>query len=296
MTVQIPTLADAAALCYVRVSIWSARKLDKKQTQKTLTAANSTNDGGRFNKHLLANADALLKEVSRKGNQIREYVEANTLPWDDAGNRLISNVQMLSTVGDLARMQQEFNTAVDEFVAEYPVLRAQAVANLGDMGDDSDYPQPDVVRSKFSVSVSYNPLPTGFGDIRQGMTANQAAAWQAHFEGNVKTQVNNALANAWSRLKESLERYSDRLKPKAGDPEKMEIFRDTMVTSLRDTLSLLDGLNVFDDADLTRTCREVRERIASYEPDALRSSPATAVSVKMEVDEILKRMQAFTNL
>lgn len=296
MTIQIPTLADAAALCYVRVSIWSARKLDKKQTLKTLKDAKSTNDGGNFNKNLLANADAALKAVQRCGNQIRDYVDANTLPWDDAGNRLISNVQMLSTVGELANLQAQFDQAVDDFVAEYPVLRAQAIANLGDMGDDSDYPQPDVVRGKFSVKVSYSPLPTGFGDIRQGMTEGQAKAWQAHFEGNVKAQVNSALTNAWNRLKESLERYSDRLKPKDGDPEKMEIFRDTMVTGLRDTLALLDGLNVFGDANLTATCKEVREQIASYEPGALRSSPATAVTVKSQVDEILKRMQGFTNL
>lgn len=295
-TVSIPTLADATALCYVRVSVWSARKLDKKQTQKTLTAASATNDGGRFNKHLLANADALLKEVSRKANQIRDYVDANTLPWDDAGNRLISNVQMLSTVGDLARMQQEFNTAVDEFVAEYPVLRAQAIANLGDMGDDSDYPQPDVVRSKFSVKISYSPLPTGFGDIRQGMTQQQAAAWQNHFEGNIKAQVNGAVANAWTRLKESLERYSDRLQPRPGDDaDKMKIFKDTMVEGLRDTLTLLDGLNVFGDANLSQICAEVRSRVASIDAGALRSSPATAVSVKMDVDEILRRMKAFQN-
>jgi len=295
-TVSIPTLADAAALCYVRVSIWSARKLDKKQTQKSLTSAGATNDGGRFNKHLLAKADAALKEVQRKGNQIRDYVEANTLPWDDAGNRLISNVQMLTTVGDLARLQGEFNDAVDAFVAEYPVLRAQAIANLGTMGDDSDYPQPDVVRSKFSVKVSYNPLPVGFGDIRQGMTQQQAQAWQAHFEGNVKAQVNGALSNAWGRLRESLERYSDRLQPRDGDDaDKMKIFKDTMVEGLRDTLTLLNGLNVFGDANLTQICADVRARVASIDAGALRSSPATAVSVKMDVDEILRRMKAFQN-
>lgn len=295
-TVSIPTLADAAALCYVRVSIWSARKLDKKQTQKSLTSAGATNDGGRFNKHLLANADAALKEVQRKGNQIRDYVEANTLPWDDAGNRLISNVQMLTTVGDLARLQGEFNDAVDAFVAEYPVLRAQAIANLGTMGDDSDYPQPDVVRSKFSVKVSYNPLPVGFGDIRQGMTQQQAQAWQAHFEGNVKAQVNGALSNAWGRLRESLERYSDRLQPRDGDDaDKMKIFKDTMVEGLRDTLTLLNGLNVFGDANLSQICAEVSSRVASIDAGVLRSSPATAVSVKMDVDEILRRMKAFQN-
>ena len=294
--VSIPTLADACALCYVQVSVWSARKLDKKQTQKSLAAANATNDGGRFNKHLLANADALLKEVNRKGGQIRDYVASHTVPWDDAGNRLITNLQMLTTVGDLANLQREFNEAVDAFVAEYPVLRAQAIANLGDMGDDSDYPQPDVVRSKFSVKVSYSPLPVGFGDVRQGMTTQQAAAWQNHFESNVKAQVNGALQHAWTRLRESLERYSDRLQPREGDDaDKMKIFKDTMVEGLRETLTLLNGLNVFGDENLSQICAEVSSRIATIDAGQLRSSPAIAVTVKTEVDEILARMKAFQN-
>ncbi|MCJ5690423.1 hypothetical protein LPJ08_29135, partial [Klebsiella pneumoniae] len=110
-TVSIPTLSTRAMLVYVKISVWSARKLDKKQTQKTIKDAGATNDAARVNKHLLANADAKLREVQRVANQIRAYVDANTLPWDDAGNRLVSNDRALIVVGELHNLQQQFQAA-----------------------------------------------------------------------------------------------------------------------------------------------------------------------------------------
>lgn len=290
-TPSIPDLTKTAMLAYVSISVWSARKLDKKQSLKTIKDAGATNDAARVNKHLLANADNALKNVQRVANEIRAYIETNTLPWDDAGNRLVSNDRALVVVGEAHALNQKFNEAVDTFVAEYPVLRAQALQNLGDMADDSEYPQPDVVRSKFSMKLSFNPIPDGFGDIRVGMTEQQAKAWQSHFEANVKTQVNVALRNAWERLREVLQRYSDRLRLKDDGSGKMEIFRDTMVTNLRDTVSLLSSLNVFDDPELKAVTRRVSQEIACFEPEALRTSPATAITVKAQVDDVLEHMR-----
>lgn len=288
-SVSIPNLSDRAMLCYVSLSIWSARKLDKKQTLKTIAAAGATNDAARVNKHLLANADEALRAIQRKGNEIRAYIESNTLPWDDAGNRLLSNEQALAVVGHVGQLEIEFNELVDEFVMQYPALRAQAVANLGGMGDDSEYPQPDEVRSKFKVKVSFTPLPTGFGDLRVGMSEQQAKAWQSHFEAVVRNQTEDALKAAWERLRNNLAKYSDRLTPQ--EDGKPAIFRDSMVESLRDTVQLLSSLNVFDNDELARTCDYVSREIARYEPDTLRNSPAAAALVKSEADELLAKMK-----
>lgn len=293
MTALIPTLADSAMLVYVRLSVWSARKLDKKQTLKVNKDAAATNDAGRVNKHLLASADSKLKDVQRKANEIRDFIDTNTLPWDDAGNRIISNASALQVVGQIENLKKEFEVLVGEFVQEYPLLRAEAIVNLGTMGDDSDYPQPDVVRTKFSMRLSFSPLPTSFGDIRTGMSEMQAKAWQSHFETNVKTQVNSALLAAWGRLRESLERYSDRLRLKDDGSGKMEVFRDTMVTQLRETCSLLSSLNVFGDRELEAIVGIVQTSIANFDPDVLRTNRSTVLQVKGDVDDILERMRGY---
>lgn len=286
-----PNLTDAAMLVYVKISVWSARKLDKKQTQLTIAGAGATNDAARVNKHLLANADAKLKEINRKANQIRDFIETNTLPWDDAGNRLLSNDMALTVVGPLHQHEVEFAALVDEFVAEYPVLRAQAVANLGDMGDDSDYPQPDVVRGKFAVRISFSPVPLDFGDVRMGMTESQAKAWQSLHENNIKRQTNEALRAAYGRLIKILERYSERLTPRPDDPEKVQKFRSDMVEQMRETITALASLNVFGDPELDRILQQLRKSVAPFEADHLRESVGTALLVKSEVDDCLRAMQ-----
>jgi len=290
MNVSIPTLADSAMLCYLRVAVWSARKLDKKQTAKVTEDAGATTDAARVSKHLLANADSLLKDVQRKASELRDYLDSNTLPWNDAGQRILSNDKALTFVGPFENKKKEFDELVDKFIAAYPALREQALMNLGDMANSDEYPPPDVVRSKFAVKLSFDPLPVGFGDIRTGMSEQQAKAWQNHFEGNVKQQIHEALTNAWTRLREDLEKYSDRLKIKDGS-EKTEIFRDTMVTNLRDTCALLSSLNVFGDENLQRITQKVSLEIANFEPDTLRTTPACARHVKSEVDALLESMK-----
>lgn len=289
----LPSIADSAMLVYVRVSVWTARKLDKKQSKKLTDDANATDDAARVNKHLLASADEKLRKVAAQGSKIREYVVAKTVPWDDAGNRLLPNMTALESVGEIENMVREFDKLVDEFVTEYPVLRAQAIHNLGDMASDTDYPQPDEIRDKFRVRVTYSPVPIKFGDVRNGMTPEQASAWQSHFEGRVKDQVNDALADAWARLRERLEQYSDRLTLRESkEGPKVGIFRDSMVENLRETLDLLESLNVFGDQRLIDTAAFVRASIANRDPAQLRGNVESQV-VKTAVDDVLNRMSSF---
>lgn len=285
----IPSLSDSAMLIYVRVGVWSARKLDKKQTGKTIKDAGATNDAARVNKHLLANADAKLREVQRAGNAIREYVEANTLPWDDAGNRIISNDRALIVVGELENLRKAFDAAADAFIAEYPALREEAMRNLGDMADPQDYPSPAEARAKFSARFTFSPVAVSFGDERTGMSEAQVAAWQRHHESNVKQQLQTAFESAVAMMRDALEKYHARLELRGADNDKVGIFRDTMVDQLRHAVAMLKTMNIFNDPRLTQLANEVDADIACHSAATLRV-PTMAVAVRQEVSDMLAKM------
>lgn len=289
----IPTLRDSAALVNVSLSVWSARKLDSKQTAKAIKAAGATDDGGRFNKHLLASADESLRLVARKAKAIRTFIEDNSMPWDNAGNRIVSNHRMLTMVGELDALEKDFYAAVDAFVDEYPILRAQALSNLGDMANAEDYPVPSAVRAKFSMQVEFQPIPQNFNDVRMGMTPEQCAAFQKHFEDNVSRQVASSVRKAWERLRENLQRYSTNLDLRDDDSGKMKVFRDSMVEQLRDTIALLRDLGQFGDPELEKIVQKVEQDVTRFDAGQLRASPATSVGVKAQVDAILKNMQVY---
>lgn len=283
-------LSAAGMLVHVQVRLWSARKLDRAQTAKTNKAANATADASRVNKHLLANADAALKKVQRKGNEIRAFIESQTLPWDNAGYRLLSNARAITVIGDIARLDAEFKQAVDDFVTEYPVLRAQAVANLGDMGDDSDYPQPDQVRAKFGVEITWAPIASTFGSSRPAMPDAIAAIWENQYSQKMRKHQDEATRNALLRLQENLQRYSDRLTVVDG---KTGRWTDTMVEHLNDTLDLIASLSLYHSPEVAALIDDVRLNIARYSPTDLRGSMAAAASAKSEADFVLQRMASY---
>lgn len=287
---HLPSLHDRAMLAYITVSCWSARKLDRKATSKVTKDNSATADAGRFNKHLLASADESLRALTKLGGQARRYLEANSLPWDDAGNRLLSNEKMIEVVTELTNLERQFDDLADKFTEEYPVLRAQALANLGDLANDEDYPQPDIVRQKFAMRMSLSPLPEGFGDARTGLQPQQVQALQTHFEARMRTQFNVALESAWRRLLENVTHFADRLTP--DDEGKRKIFRDSMVTNARETCALLRTLNVFDEPTLDAVRMEVENHICLFDAEQLRDNDQLAKTVHGKAVDLAARMKA----
>src|SRR5690242_11064298 len=135
----IKTLHDTSMLAYVNVRIWSARKLDRKATKRLTDEAGANAEAARVNKYLLVNADTQLKEIQRLGRRARDVLVNRSLPWDDGGYRLVSNLDTFGLLGELYQVEQEFNKAVDAFCEEYPNLREAALAGLGDMASSEDY-------------------------------------------------------------------------------------------------------------------------------------------------------------
>lgn len=294
--IQMPTLAARAQLVYVRFSQWSARKLDKRQTKKVTDDANASADAARVSKHLLASADEKLRAIDAKAKEMRAFIDHHTLPWDDAGNRLLSNVVALQVLPRIEELKDEFYAAVDEFINDYPALRAQALHALGDMADPAEYPKPDEIRHRFSVRITFSPVPEKFSDVRVGLSQEQAALWQSHYEGRVREQANEALLAAFGRLREQLEKYAERLQLRddalPGEAPKVRVFRDSMVENMRDTVNILAELNVFNDPRLSQMVDEVRSTIANFDAADLRN-PVLATSVRSDVVEVLERMKAF---
>ena len=286
----IHTLHDTSMLAYVSVRTWSARKLDRKATKRLTDEAGADGEAARVNKYLLVNADAQLKVIQRIARKARDVLTDRSLPWDDAGNRLVSNFDTFVLLGDLNKVEQEFDEAVEAFIAEYPRLREIALQGLGDMAQPEDYPPVEVVREKFSIRVSLQPLPDGFSDSRVGLNPEQQAALQRHYEAQSAERYEVALLSAWERLRDDVERYVDRLE--LDEEGKPKVFQATMVTNLRSTMSLLKNLNVFDSPELRRMCYQIEDTLCRHDPDTLRNSPSAATTARTSAADLVERLNA----
>ena len=112
---------------------------------------------------------------------------------------------------------------------------------------------------------------------------------------DIETQLHDAVGDLYRRLGEAVERVSERLQE---DPEgKPLVFRNSMISNIRDLVDVVPRLNIFGDDELAGLCQQVKDRIASVEPDALRPSktfdPAARAQVKRDADELMEKFAGY---
>ncbi len=97
---------------------------------------------------------------------------------------------------------------------------------------------------------------------------------------------------AWAN---AVERVSERLR-EDGDGKPL-VFRDSMIGNIRELVDVVPRLNIFGDDELARLCGQVKEKIASVEPDALRPSksfdPMARAQVKREADALAEKFAGY---
>ena len=102
------------------------------------------------------------------------------------------------------------------------------------------------------------------------------------------TRLNDAQRDLYRRLGEAVERVGERLRE--DENGKPLVFRDSLIENIRELVDVVPRLNIFADDDLTMLCREVKDKFAGIEPDALRPSgrfdPNLRRQVKRDADAL----------
>jgi hypothetical protein len=261
----------------IRVGMWMGYKLDKVKTKEVTTEAGAHDDAARVNKHLMPK-ESLSKIVS-KGSAVRNHLYANTLPWKDSGDRLITRQRYEKPfMVEHSTLRGEFYGEVDEFLEnKYLVARDQAEFRMGSLFNPYDYPTVDVLRRKFYVSLDIDGISTAY-DFRLN---DSEEVFQA--------RVTKAMGGLWEKLRKPLEHFADTM----ADDKK--VFRDTTVSNLKDIVAMIPELNFMNDPKLTQIGLQVSKALATFEPKDLRNNATSRATVGNEAAEILESMKGFMN-
>lgn len=286
MTTTDTAIHTRALLVWLQISSWSARKYDKRVTQTINREHNATDDAGRYNKMLLPGDASSYKALVTMLGSLRAWHYNETLPWADEGNRLLTAANFTHYADTLRQKIAEIDRAVDEFVQDYPALRAQASLRLGGLYKPEDYPNVSDIRSKFAINVSYTPVPMA-ADIRVNLAADQIAMIEASINNTRANAIDTAMRDCWQRLHNVVSHACEKL----SDPS--AIFRDSLIENVRECCSVLERLNVTDDPDLARMARETFNTIACNDPQTLRDSKVARQQTADKAKAILDSMAAF---
>lgn len=283
------SITASAVLVELNISVWTARKLDKKVSEEINVAKNTTTNAGNYNKNLLAGSTTLA-EINKYAQAIRKWHGMQTLPWSDNGTRMLPMSNFMDYKQGLNSRIQMLESMFAKFFVEYPTLVNDAANKLGSLFDVTEYPALDSIKSKFGCRYLFSPMPEA-GDFRVDTENKVKEELQMQYEREKTDRVNTAMRDAWNRLHETLTHLSERMTDSVdADGNKVrKVVHDSMLGNAAELCGLLTKLNVTKDPQLEEARRMLETSLVSVDSDDLRKSEAARTDIKQKVDSILKK-------
>lgn len=281
------SISSSAMLVSISISCWSARKLDKKVSEEVTTNKGASKRAARVNKNLLAD-DMRLEAIQKYAADIRNWLNAVTIPWSDMGVRLVTTTQFFDFKQALDERKAEFERLAADFIVAYPTLISAQAFKLGTMFNRDEFPSVDEIARKFSMSYTFMPLPEA-GDFRVDIGNQAAEELRQQYEEAYNQRVQEAMSDVWGRLKSVLDKISERLT--TDELGKNKVFRDTLVSNAIEVCDMLKYLNVTQDPELERARKLTEQALLGITADGLRKEGGVRADVKSRVDEILGKFE-----
>lgn len=275
-------IGSNAMLIDLNISVWTGRKMDKKVSEEVDASKGTKARAGNYHKKLMAGSDKL-ENIQKIVTAVRSWNYQQTLPWSDGGSRLLPMKNFFNYKETLNNFENQFNQAVDEFITEYPQLVSGSAFTLGDLFDRGEYPTADSLKEKFRFKFVFSPVPDA-GDFRIEVEDEAKAELEAQYKSYYEQKLADAMADAWTRLHETLTHISERLDYTDENKKK---FWDSTITNATELCSLLSNLNVTNDPKLEDARQKLEKALSGIEPSDVRESEAIRSSVKSKVDDIL---------
>ena len=285
-TIEVPKLSDRCIAVDLNISVWTARKKDKRASAQVNNANNASAEASAVHKNLLAGCDTLTK-IKTKANEIRTIHYQMTLPWTDNGTRIIMTAGYPDYVECITALRDEFNDLIDTFIEQYDFEVISAQARLGDLFDEDEYPPSWHVRDKFNCAIKCYPI-TDVGDWRLDVDADAQEFVDEAINGYASVmhnQITGAMNDVHKRLHDVLSRMSERL-DYVGDKDK-KIFRDTLLENVFDIIALMRTCNLTNDTQLIAQADKLEQALRGVSPDALRDDAHLRATTKRTVDEVM---------
>ena len=152
------------------------------------------------------------------------------------------------------------------FIEDYDDYVDQARLDLGKLFRIEDYPsKEDDLQGKFAIRYRITPVPDADHFIAQ-LASDDTERVKRDIERHIEEQLHGAVGDLYRRFGEAVERVSERLNE--DDDGKPLVFRDTMISNIRDLVDVVPRLNIFGDDELAQPVRagegQDRERRAGF--------------------------------
>lgn len=282
-------ITEKAMLARLKISRWGASKHDKTISAEIAEQHQADPTMGRYSKRLVA-SDTL--EIIRQiATRARHHHYEHTLPWLDDGARVLPAAMYFDYMAKQNALKAEFESAVADFVYNYPVILTAAQDKLGTLFDPADYPDKNQIAAKFSIVTDVDPMPTA-EDFRVALSEDENARIRESIQVRLDEGVEGAMHEVWSRMFTTVGTMVERLRGYEvdADGKVQTTFRDSVVENMRELVELLPKLNITSSNQLEDMRHRLSDDLCQIDAKDLRTDEQAREKVANKAEAILAEL------
>jgi len=208
-----------------------------------------------------------LKPIQKSGNAARTYLAGVSLPFPINGMVFVPKDLIAGVDERLNEFRTDFVDKVGKFVSEYDSLRSSAIAYLGDLFSELDYPVD--VRERFSFVWRFINLdvPNGrFGVLSPEIYEREKQKFLETMEEARELAVQSLREEFGGLVERICDRFTD------SETGKPKVFKNATVNSFYEYFETFKQRNIFNDEALAGLVNKAQEVLAGANPDVIRNS------------------------
>lgn len=279
------SMSEKAILIALEISAFSITRTDYKVTQKAINDAHAKQKSGKFHKRLILSD--VYNKYKNVENRARTYLEERTSPFMGK-MKVLPIVELEEVQNKLREFRFEAEALRDEFIdgGDYEASVKDAKNHLGSMYNPDDYPDPEVVRSKFRFNVSTMPMPEGKGYLPLDLEQESLDELEEELEQSYVTAHKNLTVKLLQRIRGQVEHMAEKL---SGEEKHLKW---TLVQNMRDMVDMLPELNIHDDPDVSQLIDSVRDDLCQFTVKEMRDDPSKLSNTRNKAKALNKKLDA----
>jgi hypothetical protein len=231
-------------------------------------------------KKLIDTGHPAMKAVNQLKRQITDYWKSQSLPYPEAGIRLVRQSDLDQITEQMNAFRQQLAVAVHELEGCYDEIKEQAQERLGDLYCAADYPA--TIEGLFDVTWDFPNVepPDYLRRLQPELYEQECQRMRGRFDEAVQ-MAEQAFAEELAGLVSHL---GERL---AGNEDgKPKVFRDSAVENLSEFFERFRRLNISSSQELDELVERAQGVISGVQPQSLRQDASLRQQVATQLSGV----------
>ncbi len=287
-------IENKAILVSMTIKKWALSKKSKEAGAILATHYGAKNGAHSGTKHLLGGKENnsfmdKAEAIRIKAQDCRDYFLEQTLPWANAGERILLNRNKANFDSKMRSLEGEFLKAVKEFVKVFPQAKDEAKTHLNKDFSEEDFPQD--IASKYCFEINRSPIVTG-KDFRVDLMNEEIEEMSKSLDERNKKLTQEAMKEAFQRITKELKPVKEYFDKVNSGNDKAR-FHPSLIQNINNLVEVIPNLNVTECEELNDLAKEVKKDFGSLSKEKIVSMDKKQKEVKSrDLSKAMKKAEA----